>query len=86
MHYRGKGDCRKVNRRDAGQILPMVAVVLLVVALMGLLVVRFGMQVDRRAQAQAAADAVALAGAAEGEDVACELKLFGSAVADESEG
>jgi Tfp pilus assembly protein PilX len=67
MHYRGKGDCRKVNRRDAGQILPMVAVVLLVVALMGLLVVRLGMQVDRRAQAQAAADAVALAGAAEGE-------------------
>ena len=35
---------------------------------MGLLVVRLGMQVDRRAQAQSAADSVALAGAVEGED------------------
>jgi Tfp pilus assembly protein PilX len=68
MERRGKATCRKANRRDAGQILPMVAIVLVVVALMGLVVVRLGMQVDRRAQAQAAADAVALAGAAEGED------------------
>jgi Flp pilus assembly protein TadG len=68
MGHQGKSNCRKVNRRDAGQLLPMVAVILFAVALMALVVVRLGMQVDRRAQAQAAADAVALAGAAEGED------------------
>lgn len=68
MEHRTKAARRKPNPRDAGQILPMVAIVLVVVALMGLVVVRLGMQVDRRAQAQAAADAVSLAGAAEGED------------------
>ena len=68
MEPRAQANRRKANRRDAGQILPMVAVVLLVVALTGLLVVRLGVQIDRRARAQSAADAVALAGAGEGED------------------
>lgn len=57
-------------REDSGQIVPLVAFVLLVVMVVGLLVVRLGLQVDRRARAQSAADAAAIAGATEGEDVA----------------
>ena len=47
-------------QREAGQIVPMAALVLAIVMLMGLLVVRLGLQVDERARAQSAADAAAL--------------------------
>ena len=57
-------------RHEAGQIVPMAALILAIVMLIGLLVVRLGLQVDERARAQSAADAAALAGATEGEDVA----------------
>ena len=57
-------------RRDHGQLVPMMAFVIAVVVLMGFLVVRLGLQVEKRSKAQAAADAAALAGATEGEDVA----------------
>jgi len=48
----------------------MAALILAIVMLMGLVVVRLGLQIDERARAQSAADAAALAGATEGEDVA----------------
>lgn len=57
-------------RRDAGQIVPMMALVLFVVVVVAMVVIRLGLQVDRRARAQSAADAAAIAGATEGEDVA----------------
>ena len=57
-------------RRDAGQIVPMMALVLFAVVIVAMVVIRLGLQVDRRARAQSAADAAAIAGAAEGEDVA----------------
>lgn len=65
---------------DGGQIVPLMAFVLAVVVLMGLLVVRTGLQVDRRARAQSAADAAALAGATEGEDVAGSVTEANGAV------
>jgi len=39
-------------RHEAGQIVPMAALVLAIVMLMGLVVVRLGLQVDERARAQ----------------------------------
>ena len=67
-------------RSDAGQIVPMVALILAIVVLIGLLVVRLGLQVDERARAQSAADAAALAGATEGEDVAGSVTQANGAV------
>lgn len=66
--------------RDDGQLVPMVAVVIAVVLLLGLVVVRLGLQLDRRARAQSAADAAALAGATEGEDVAGAMSEANGAV------
>ena len=57
-------------RRDAGQIVPMMALVLFAVVIVAMVVIRLGLQVDRRARAQSAADAAAIAGATEGEDIA----------------
>ena len=67
-------------RREAGQIVPMAALVLAIVMLMGLLVVSLGLQVDERARAQSAADAAALAGATDGEDVAGSVTEVNGAV------
>jgi len=57
-------------RRDAGQIVPKMALVLFAVVIVAMVVIRLGLQVDRRARAQSAADAAAIAGATEGEDIA----------------
>lgn len=67
-------------RHEVGQIVPMAALVLAIVMLMGLVVVRLGLQVDERARAQSAADAAALAGATEGEDVAGSVTEANGAV------
>lgn len=67
-------------RRDDGQIVPMAVVALFIVMVIALVVVRLGGQVDRRARAQAAADAAALAGATEGEDVAGSVTEANGAV------
>jgi len=67
-------------RHEVGQIVPMAALVLAIVMLMGLLVVRLGLQVDERARAQSAADAAALAGATKGEDVAGSVTEANGAV------
>ncbi len=61
---------RRRCRRDDGQLVPLVAIVVAVVLLLAVVVVRLGLQLDRRARAQSAADAAALAGASEGEDAA----------------
>ncbi len=71
---------RACGRGERGQIVPMAAFVLAIVMLIGLLVVRLGLQVDRRARAQSAADAAALAGATEGEDVAGSVTEANGAV------
>ena len=53
---------------DHGQVLPLMAIVLMITMVALVLLSRVGGQLDDRARAQAAADAVALAGAREGED------------------
>jgi Flp pilus assembly protein TadG len=55
---------------DEGQLLPLMAVVMVMVALMAVGLVRFGVGVADRARARTAADAAALAGARDGEDMA----------------
>jgi hypothetical protein len=58
---------------DSGQVLPLVSVVLVLVALVCLGLTRLGGGVADRARARTAADAAALAGARDGEDVAGEV-------------
>jgi len=79
-HGSGRHDSARRCRHEVGQIVPMAALVLAIVMLMGLLVVRLGLQVDERARAQSAADAAALAGATEGEDVAGSVTEANGAV------
>ena len=57
----------------AGQAVPLLLLVLFVAVLLLLVVVRVGAVVHRRAVAQTAADAAALAGARHGEDAARSL-------------
>lgn len=54
------------DERDAGQVLPLVAVLILLAALSIVLVGRVGSRLSEQARARTAADAVALAGAADG--------------------
>ena len=67
-------DCDQHDRHDRhdqrGQALPFVALVMVVAIAVAVMVVRLGGQLDHRARAQTAADAVALAGAGGGEDAA----------------
>lgn len=58
------------EQRDAGQVLPLVAVLILLGALSIVLVGRVGSRLAEGARARTAADAVALAGAADGRAVA----------------
>jgi hypothetical protein len=58
---------------ERGQVLPLVAVLLLLVAGALALLVQVGLVLDERARATTAADAAALAGAVEGEAAAAEL-------------
>lgn len=55
---------------DSGQIVPVIAVALLLAGLLGLGLIHLGAAAARQAAAQAAADAVALAGASAGEQAA----------------
>ena len=57
-------------RDEAGQVLPLVAVLIAVIGVMAMQVARVGEAASLRARAQTAADAAALAGAAAGEDAA----------------
>ncbi len=58
---------------ERGQALPLVALVLVLVLLLALVIGAVGEATIDRARAQTAADAAALAGAAEGLDAAREL-------------
>jgi hypothetical protein len=60
-------------RSDAGQVLPLVALALVVAVAAVVVAGLVGQAVVFRARAQTAADAAALAGAAEGEPAAREL-------------
>src|SRR5207245_673114 len=55
---------------DGGQVTPLVAVLVLAAALTVVVLGQLGGRVVERAQARTAADAAALAGAAEGQEVA----------------
>lgn len=57
-------------RRDAGQVMPLVAVIVALAAIGVLLLGRVGEAQTARARARTAADAVALAGAGAGRDAA----------------
>ncbi len=59
--------------RQRGALFPMLALGLAVVLISGALIVGVASEASRRAHAQAAADAVALAGAAAGEPAARHL-------------
>jgi hypothetical protein len=67
------GTNEQMKRKDSGQVLPLVSVVLVLVALVCVGLTRLGVGVAERAQARTAADAAALAGARDGEDVAGEV-------------
>ena len=59
-----------MRRAERGQVVPIVAAVLVVAAVVALVVGELGVAAVHRAQARTAADAAALAGAAEGEAAA----------------
>ena len=75
-------------RAEAGQLLPLYALVVLVACVAMLLLVRLGVVATHRAHARTAADAAALAGAAEGREAAEQVAAANGAVLEsfESEG
>lgn len=58
---------------ERGQAVPLMVVILLLAAVVVVAITRLGMAADDAARARTAADAAALAGAAEGYAVAAEL-------------
>src|SRR5215471_10569406 len=64
-----------VDDRDAGQVLPLAAAMVAVVAAALIALVPLGRALEDRARARTAADAAALAGAAGGEDAAQRLAV-----------
>ena len=72
-------------RSDRGQLLPLYAVVVLVACVAMLLLVRLGVIATHRAHARTAADAAALAGAAEGRDAAEQVATANGAVLESFE-
>jgi uncharacterized membrane protein len=67
-------------RSDRGQLAPLYAVIVLVAAGSMVLLVHLGVLALHRAQARSAADAAALAGAAEGHDAADDVAQRNGAV------
>lgn len=61
------------DRRQRGQIVPLLAVALVLFGVVALGLVRLSATVTHRSSAQAAADAAALAGAVDGPDAAREV-------------
>lgn len=61
------------NKNERGQVTPIAAVMLCFIGLAAMQLGRLGEATNHRAQAQTAADAAALAGAAEGREAAEEL-------------
>ncbi|QXC59818.1 hypothetical protein KSP35_15720 [Aquihabitans sp. G128] len=73
MVDRGGWPARARGRGQGGQVVPLVAVALLLAGVLGLGLVHLAAGASRRAAAQAAADAAALAGAAGGRAAATEV-------------
>jgi len=69
-----------VQRHDEGQLLPLYALIVLVAGGAMLVLVHLGTLALHRAQARTAADAAALAGAAEGRDAAEQVATKNGAV------
>lgn len=69
-------------RHDLGQATPLVAVLVLLACGVVLLIAHLGQAADARARAQTAADAAALAGAADGEDAARATAAANGAVVE----
>ena len=69
-------------RSDDGQLLPLYAVILLVACGVIVLLGHLGQLANRRTRAQTAADAAALAGAAEGRPAAEAMAVANGAVLD----
>jgi uncharacterized membrane protein len=65
---------------ERGQVLPLAAGIVVLAAAAMLLVVHLGRAANERAQARTAADAAALAGAAEGRDAAEAIAVANHAV------
>ncbi len=63
----------RTGRGDRGQVLPLMALALIVALSLALLLARLAPLVDDAARAQTAADAAALAGAAEGRSAAARF-------------
>ena len=61
------------GRIERGQVVPLMALLLVFAAVVGLGLVRLGAAASRRGAAQAAADGAALAGAAAGPEAAAEV-------------
>jgi len=61
------------DRRDGGQVVPLVLAVMVVVGAVMIALTHLGATATQRARAQTAADAAALAGAAEGRSAAEKL-------------
>jgi len=70
---------------DSGQLLPLYTLVVLVACVGMLLLVRLGVIETHRAHARTAADAAALAGAAEGRDAAEQVAAANGAVMESFE-
>lgn len=69
----------RVRSRERGSILPLVALVLVIAGGGAVLLGRLGEAAVSRAAAQTAADAAALAGAAEGEEAARQVAFSNGA-------
>jgi uncharacterized membrane protein len=77
----GGGEVRA--RSDHGQLLPLYAVIMLVACGAIVLLAQLGQRANRRVQARTAADAAALAGAAEGRSAANAVATANGAVLDD---
>lgn len=64
---------RRIRDHQRGQVAPLALVALLLAGLLALGVARVGVAASSRASAQAAADAVALAGASDGRAAAADV-------------
>ena len=76
---------RSGENHDSGQVLPVVAMGLVLVVGLVVLVATVGQVVDERARARTAADAAALAGAAGGSAAAEQVAVENGAVLEEYE-
>ena len=63
----------QIRQGEAGQVLPLAALLMIVALGVAIAATRAGSLVDDAARARTAADAAALAGAADGRDAAVEL-------------